>query len=165
MKIKTYRLDLHLLTEPQLRQLVNKIHIMEADMDFVYQGEPLIGGFADYILSAANALQNGANCVYSSFWLIICRDTRTAVGMASFKGNPDENSNAEIGYGLGEAHRGNGFMTEAVTAICTWTLQRNDVSAIIAETEPDNDASEKVLERCGFVVYDKVDGCKWWKLR
>jgi len=86
MKIKTDRLDLHLLTEPQLRQLVGEIHILEDDMGFVYQGEPLVGGFAEYIRSVADALQNGANPIYNSFWLIIRRDTRAAVGMASFKG-------------------------------------------------------------------------------
>jgi len=55
-------------------------------------------------------------------------------------------------------------MTEAVLAICKWTLQQNDINAVIAETEPGNSASERVLERCGFTLYDKIDGCKWWKL-
>ena len=36
------------------------------------------------------------------------------------------------------------------------------IKYIIAETELDNIASQRVLQRCGFVEYDR-DSTIWWK--
>ena len=42
-------------------------------------------------------------------------------------------------------------MTEAVSAMVHWASQQPGVLSIEAETEPDNIASQRVLEKTGFV--------------
>jgi RimJ/RimL family protein N-acetyltransferase len=54
-------------------------------------------------------------------------------------------------------------MTEAVKAFCTMALNDKKIETIIAETEPENIASCKVLERCGFIKYKEKETV-WWKL-
>lgn len=54
-------------------------------------------------------------------------------------------------------------MTEAVKAMCEWALKQNGVTSVIAETELEVLASQKILERCGFKK-DKSGETFWWRL-
>ena len=77
--------------------------------------------------------------------------------------NPDANENIgyvqlapiddgwEIGYHVAKKYTGNGYATEAVSAAVRWAADQPGVSRIEAETEEENEASKKVLIRCGFV--------------
>lgn len=84
-----------------------------------------------------------------AIWMIERKDG-AHIGDLSFKGlNPD--GSAEIGYGISEEYRNKGYATEAVDAAVRWALSRPDATRVEAETEPDNLASQRVLEKCGFV--------------
>ena len=72
------------------------------------------------------------------------------IGDLSFKGLNADGS-VEIGYGISEINQGNGYATEAVNAAVTWALKQPGVFRVEAETEPDNRASQRVLEKCGFI--------------
>ena len=67
-----------------------------------------------------------------------------------FKGLPADGC-PEIGYGILEPFWGRGYATEIVRAACLWALTRDDVNAVLAETAPDNAASQRVLAKIGFV--------------
>jgi len=73
----------------------------------------------------------------------------THIGDLCFKGIKAD-CNPEIGYGILEEHRGQGFATEAVKLALLWAFRHPDVNAIEAETDPYNAASAKVLMKCGF---------------
>lgn len=79
------------------------------------------------------------------------RITRTADGRAvggiGFKGQPD-NGSVEIGYGLVPSARGNGYAPEAAQALVALARQQG-LSRIVADTEADNIASQRTLERAG----------------
>jgi RimJ/RimL family protein N-acetyltransferase len=60
----------------------------------------------------------------------------------------------EIGYGIVPAHRGHGYVTEAVNALTAWALAQPGVTEVRAETDPDNLASQNVLARAGFSLVD-----------
>ena len=88
-------------------------------------------------------------------WIIECKDGSN-VGDLSFKGLNDDGS-VEIGYGINETKQGQGYATEAVNAAVLWALRQPGVTRVEAETEPDNQASQRVLEKCGFVP-SGIDG-------
>lgn len=67
-----------------------------------------------------------------------------------FKGL-DSNGIAEIGYGISEQYRNNGYAAEAVKAVSEWALTQPGVNSVESETDPDYKASQRVLEKCGFV--------------
>ena len=78
------------------------------------------------------------------------------MGNLSFKGFNDDGS-VEIGYGIDEAYQGQGYATEAVNAAVMWALQQPGVTRVDAETESDNKASQRVLEKCEFIPLG-IDG-------
>ena len=82
-------------------------------------------------------------------WMIELRDG-THIGDLCFKG-PGTNGTVEIGYGVLEEYQGHGYAAEAVGAAVSWALQQPGVNRVEAETEPDNRASQRVLEKCGFL--------------
>ena len=81
---------------------------------------------------------------------IIERIDGTCIGNLCFKGL-DANGVAEIGYGISEEYQGQGYATEAVQAVSAWAFRDPRVRAIEAETTAENRASQRVLEKCGFV--------------
>ena len=84
-----------------------------------------------------------------AIWFIESR-SGAHIGELSFKGLKSDGS-AEIGYGISEAFQGKGYAAEAVDAAVRWALGQPDVTCVEAETEPDNRASQRVLEKCGFI--------------
>ena len=56
----------------------------------------------------------------------------------------------EVGWRLGERHRGNGFATEAGRAWVRYGLEELGLESIISIYEPDNVASRAVMQRLGF---------------
>ena len=80
-------------------------------------------------------------------WLIRLTSGET-VGSYCFKGLSD--GCVEIGYGLLPEYWGKGYATEAVTAAAAWASCQPGVKRIEAETDPENTASQHVLEKAGF---------------
>jgi len=63
---------------------------------------------------------------------------------------------AYLGYGLEEAHRGQGYMTEALREIVRYAFEELRLHRLMANYQPHNEASARVLERLGFVREGKA---------
>lgn len=57
---------------------------------------------------------------------------------------------ANIGYWLAPEAQGHGHMTAAVGLLCKWLFAELDVGRIELTTHPENYASQRVAQRCGF---------------
>ena len=71
-----------------------------------------------------------------------------AIGGIGFKGQPDGGC-VEIGYGLVPSARGHGYAAEALMGLLDIATEHG-VSRVIADTTPDNIASQRTLVRAGF---------------
>lgn len=71
------------------------------------------------------------------------------IGDLCFKGISRDGM-VEIGYGLNPDNRGFGYATEAVRAMTEWAAAQPGVCVMEAETDPDNIASQRVLEKSGY---------------
>lgn len=99
-------------------------------------------------------------------WQIIVPALNRAIGSACFRGGLNERGEVEVGYGLHPPYRGRGFMTEAVRALCVWAFEQPGIRAVVAETDKDNPASHRVLERCGMErTEERGTICHWRLLR
>ena len=58
---------------------------------------------------------------------------------------------AELGYWLGHAHWGRGWMTQAVAAYLDWVVPALGLRRVEANVLDSNPASARVLEKNGFV--------------
>ncbi len=118
------------------------------------QMEAVIAAESDAEMKAAytemlnGCLEHPGEWAWYAMWMIERKDGAHA-GDLCFKGLK-ENGAAEIGYGIDEAFQGKGYATEAVKAACAWALAQPGVTAVEAQTEPGNAASQKVLAKCGF---------------
>ena len=102
-----------------------------------------------YTEMLAGCLRRPDQWQWYAVWMIELPDG-THVGDLCFKGL-GEDGMTEIGYGILEEYQGQGYATEAVGAAVNWALRQPGVKRIEAETEPDNRASGRVLEKCGFL--------------
>lgn len=57
---------------------------------------------------------------------------------------------ASVGYWLGEAHTGEGLMSEALEAVCRWAFDGLGLERLEAAILPGNNASIGVIQRVGF---------------
>lgn len=89
---------------------------------------------------------------YFTLWTIQDIQKKVLVGDLCFKGMPNAQGEVEIGYGTYPAFENKGYMTEAVGLLSTWALEQAGISAVLAETRPDNVASQKILIHNGFVA-------------
>jgi RimJ/RimL family protein N-acetyltransferase len=101
---------------------------------------------------------------------VIHRDDQCVIGAASFKGPPDDDGVVEIAYGIVPAYQGQGYATEAASALVEFAMERVEVCTIRAHTMPDGNASMRVLVKAGFQlvgdVVDEEDGvvCRWERM-
>jgi RimJ/RimL family protein N-acetyltransferase len=95
-------------------------------------------------------------------YAVIERASGVTVGGCSFKGPPDAEGVVEVAYGVDAPYRAGGFATEMTEALVAFAFTDGRVSRVRAHTKPDNAASARVLEKCGFRpigdVIDPEDG-------
>jgi len=114
-----------------------------------------------YAATAADPWLHGFTMVH--------RASGTVIGMCGYKGAPDADGVVEIAYGVDPAHQGQGYATEAAWALAHYAFDSRDVRVVRAHTLPNENASTRVLTKCGFrflgEVTDPEDGQVWrWEL-
>ena len=114
--------------------------------DFPQEGDLTISALiADGVLTVAPP--------WTAYLLI---EDGIAVGTAGFKGAPHDGV-VEIGYGVVPSRQGRGLATRAVERLLEIAADHGS-RRVVAETEPDNTASQRTLLGCGF---DRDDE-RWW---
>jgi len=94
-----------------------------------------------------------------TYWLIEIKEEKTGVGLAGFKGLPDQGGAVEIGYGIDEKYRGKGYMSEAVKALIKWAFLHDNCTRVTATNVlATNFASQKVLLHAGFKLDSQTTG-------
>ena len=136
IRLKTKSLRLRPMTDAEMEALIERTQDAH---DRAAYGQML----------AASHAHPDAHAWYAC-WQMTQKDG-TFVGDACFKGAP-ENAETEIGYGVLADYRGKGYATEAVGALTEWAFSASEaLYYVTAETDPDNAASQRVLEKNGFV--------------
>lgn len=85
-------------------------------------------------------------------WAICLRETPDQlIGTVGFWKMDKVNHRTEIGYTLQFEHWRKGIMDEALTAAIEYCFKSLDFHSIEANTDPENEASGRILEKHGFV--------------
>jgi RimJ/RimL family protein N-acetyltransferase len=95
------------------------------------------------------------------FWSLRERDTGRyvgEVGLADFKRDitPSLAGAQEMGWVLGKWAHGMGYATEAVKAALAWNENRFPGARLVCMIAPENAASLRVAEKCGFSEYART---------
>jgi RimJ/RimL family protein N-acetyltransferase len=141
---------------------------------------------AEEALASVEAMSDADRAEVSPEWLARVKAARTAdpwihgfsmvhrasgavIGSCGYKAPPGPNAVVEIAYGVDPDHQGRGYATEAARALAEFAFASGSVRRVCAHTRPENNASSRVLTKCGFTligeVIDPEDGLVWrWEL-
>ncbi len=84
-------------------------------------------------------------------WAISLQGSDEYIGSIGLWRFIKEHNRAEIGYQLNPVHWNSGIMTEAMTMIIDFGFNKLKLHSIEANTDKDNIATRKVLEKNGFI--------------
>ena len=86
-------------------------------------------------------------------WGVFEKSTGDMIGTCGLHGwRKEAPSQAEVGYDLRRAHWRKGIMTEVLKAVASFGFYELQLSQIVAEVEPENTASSKLLVSLGFAL-------------
>jgi [ribosomal protein S5]-alanine N-acetyltransferase len=165
MKLETRRLIIFPLTYEQLLLYVQAENKLEKELS-LNEGNRTVppalrDAFIETILPAVADPEN--DYLYSTLWTIVSKEHNQMVADLCFKGEPNEQGEIEIGYGTYEEFQGNGYMTEAIAAIANWAFVQPKVKTILAETDQQNIASHRILEKNNFKTYQTTEAMLLWR--
>lgn len=84
-------------------------------------------------------------------WVITLKDNPKLIGIIGHYRIQPENYRAEIGYMILPQYHGKGIATEAIKAVVEYGFEEMQLHSVEAIIDPENQASEKVLLKSGFV--------------
>ena len=83
-------------------------------------------------------------------WGLALRESNLVIGTTTLFNLNLDNGRAELGYAMGRAHWGKGYMNEALQALVSHAFEVMDLRRLEADVDPRNAASIRTLERLGF---------------
>lgn len=130
----------------------------DTDAFFEYYGNPNVGRYimADTPKTREDADQEMHYCrnlfrfKRGLYWSLAQKSDDKMVGAIGLHIN-NYNRRAELHYDLAEALWGKGLVAKALLGIIPYCFDTMKLNRLEAVTLPDNMASQRVLEKCGFV--------------
>ena len=157
--IKTERLTLRRIIEED----VNEVFELRSNPETMrYIPRPLAKTTEDALMHIATIeekiiLNEGIN------WGITLNDNSKLLGIIGYYRMQPENYRAEIGYILLPEFHGRGIITEAVNRLISYGFNDLKLHSIEAIIDPENLASEKVLQKCGFTKEGHLRECQFYE--
>src|SRR5882672_4384844 len=127
------------------------------DVYTIYSDPEVMRYWSTPPLADRNAASKLVSEIHESFkrrellkWGIALRKDDTLIGSVTLFHPDFTHRRAEIGYALGRAHWGQGYMQETLKAVLTYAFEVLEFHRIEADVDPRNVASIRTLERLGF---------------
>ena len=147
--IGTQRLILFPYTQENLALFNTDLPLFEETYGVVYRGEELDHLLSSYLKKLEDEIAaDPEHYLFFTEFLIVLRENNHIIGSIDYKYVPADGV-TEVGYGMNPAYTGHGYMTEALRAFLDFGAARG-ITAVRADTAPDNIRSQNVLKRCGF---------------
>ena len=148
--LTTERLDLIAATEESARADVeNRVLFSQILGASVTEDWPP-AEFVDAQQIFARSLDRSPDLVGWLHWYWVLRGENILIGSGGFGGKPDQNGKVEIGFSIVDSYHGMGLATEAVRELIEWISRQPGVRKVVAAAAIGNDASRRVLRKCGF---------------
>jgi [ribosomal protein S5]-alanine N-acetyltransferase len=165
--IETERLIIKPLTYHQLEKYIQNDNSLEQELNLNETSRSISPELKEALEQTIlpNVADTSKNYLYSTLWTLISKKDNKMVGDLCFVGAPNDDGEIEIGYGTYDIFTGKGFMTEAVGGMISWAKMQPEILAIVADTEKQNTASFRVLEKNGFLKTGETDTLFKWKLK
>lgn len=87
---------------------------------------------------------------FTPHFMVRCED-HAVIGEIGWHHTQDDPATVRIGYSIVEPSWGNGYATDAVTALVAYLLCNPEIDHVVADTFPDHIASRRVMEKAGML--------------
>ncbi len=111
-----------------------------------------------------NVKASGAQYRFSTLWTAVLKSEQVTAADLCLMGEPNKDGEIEIVYGTYDAFQGQGFMTEMVGGIVSWTREEPTVKTIKVATDITNLALIRVLEKNGFLKTGETEPQFFWEI-
>ncbi len=167
IELRTERLDLFPLSPAQLKCYLEQPERLEQELGFPVSRAVVTERVRRAIgmKLAKMAKTEPERYAWYTYWLVAVREPRFGAGLAGYKGFPDQNGEAEIGYGIDPGCQGQGYTTEAIRCLIGWAFEEPACLAVVArDTKKSNVRSLRVLEKLGMQVYGESEEALWLRV-
>ena len=140
------------------RILLRRWQESDADALFKYASDPDVGPRAGW--PPHKSVDESREIIKTVFntdtmWAVVLKDTGEAIGCAGYLPATNSNLNipsdeCEVGYWIGKPYWGKGICTEALKLVIDYCFNEKGVKALWGDYFPENPASGRVMEKCGF---------------
>lgn len=83
-------------------------------------------------------------------WAIEIKEDNSVIGTIGLLGVDNRNENSELGYCISKDYWNKGITTEAASSVINYALKEVGFTRITARHQIGNDASGRVMEKCGL---------------
>ncbi|KOP78895.1 alanine acetyltransferase [Lysinibacillus sp. FJAT-14745] len=164
IELSTKRLRLIPLNAKNLDLLINEEKTLEIELSVsskaVFLDEELRQALK---FRLSKVLEEEENYIWYTNWLIVSIEKNCIVGGIMLKGLPNEQGEVVIGYYTFPQYQGKGYMTETVRVMKDWLLRQSTVNYVVADTDKNNIASHKVLQKAGATLYSESEELYFWR--
>lgn len=108
-------------------------------------------------------MQDNFSAGYGIRWAIELKENYSLIGTIGFHNREENPFSAGIGYEIGSAWRGNGYIPEVINAIVDFGFSKLKLERIEALVVDGNTASQRVLEKCRFAYEGLLRKKGFWK--
>lgn len=173
MFLTSSRLELHPLTTFELELLKKDRKEMELYKGWQVSNQIIDDYFKEQIAPVMNwwisqTEANPAHYEWFTAWEIVLQEPKLAIGGIGFMGLPVDGETM-VGYHIDEKFWACGYASEALQTLLDWAFKNPDLNSVLAHTNLDNLASQKVLLKNGFqaqgTTYDEGVQVYQWRLR
>lgn len=140
------------------RILLRKWQESDADALFKYASDPDVGPRAGW--PPHKSIEESREIIKTVFntdtmWAVVLKETGEAIGFAGYlpAGNSNLNipsNECEVGYWIGKPYWSMGICTEALKLVIDYCFNVKGFKALWGDYFPENPASGRVMEKCGF---------------
>ncbi|WP_276380428.1 GNAT family N-acetyltransferase [Flavobacterium sp. H4147] len=142
---------------------VNEVFELRSNPETMkYIPRPLVKNNDD-ALAHIEMIEEKINSNIGINWGITLKGDSKLLGIIGFYRMQPENYRAEIGYMLNPDFHGKGIIPEAVRLLIQYGFKDLKLHSIEAVIDPENQASEKVLQKCGFVKEAHFKESEFWE--
>ncbi len=93
---------------------------------------------------------------YSTLFFAIANETELIGGIGAVPQTDVHRFSAEVGFWLGQSHWNKRIITKALPVFCNYLFSKFDFNRLTANVFEGNEASQRVLEKTGFVLEGKL---------
>jgi ribosomal-protein-alanine N-acetyltransferase len=95
---------------------------------------------------------------FKHFFAVNEKESGKMIGVCGVGGIDYDRSENEVFYHIGKDYWGKGYATEAAEAMLQYAFEQLDLSKIIGAVHPDNNASNRIMEKIGLKRTGTISG-------